>query len=71
MPATSGDWSIASLANSPALPTHFGTKGVTRTAEYSAALPLERGESAVQLRVTRSESSVSSVAQRLEVLLHQ
>jgi DNA-binding transcriptional regulator YbjK len=25
----------------------------------------------VQLRVTRSESSVSSVAQRLEVLLHQ
>jgi hypothetical protein len=36
--------------------------GVSRTAEYSAALPLERGEAAVQLRVTRSESGVSSVA---------
>ena len=36
--------------------------GVSRTAEYSAALPLERGEAAVRLRVTRSESGVSSVA---------
>ena len=36
--------------------------GVSRTAEYSAALPLERGEAAVQLRVSGSESGVSSVA---------
>jgi hypothetical protein len=36
--------------------------GVSRTAEYSAALHLERGEAAVQVRVTRSESGVSSVA---------
>jgi hypothetical protein len=43
-------------------PSGTTTRGVSRTAEYSAALHLERGEAAVRLRLTRSESSVSYVA---------